>query len=76
MDKIKRVLSQHPRDHDVGSLLHSIFWISAMQGTFDSETHLSLADVAVHSKLAPTIVQIIIKQSKTDPFRQGVQLYL
>ena len=26
-------------------------------------------------KLAPTVVQITIKQSKTDLFRQGVQLY-
>ena len=46
------------------------------QAEYDQGAHLSLGDVAVDSKTAPTTIQITIKQSKTDPFRQGVQLHL
>ena len=46
------------------------------QAEYDQGPDLSLGDVAVDSKTAPTTIQITIKQSKTDPFRQGVQLHL
>ena len=46
------------------------------QNEYDPTAHLSLEDIAVDSKSAPTVIQVNIKQSKTDPFRQGVQLYL
>lgn len=39
---------------------------------FDPSLHLSLADV--HFSSHPTILHIRIKQSKTDPFRQGCVL--
>ena len=38
---------------------------------YDSNIHLSLADIAVDNKHAPEVVQLCIKKSKTDPFRQG-----
>ena len=44
--------------------------------TYDSEVHLNLSDLAVDSHNEPTVVRIRIKQSKTDPFRQGVDIYL
>ena len=38
--------------------------------------HLSLGDIAVDNPASPTVVGVSIKQSKTDPFRQGVNLFL
>ena len=46
------------------------------QAECNQGAHLSLGDVAIDSKSAPTTIQIIIKQSKTDPLRRGVQLHL
>ena len=46
------------------------------QDTYDSSVHLSLEDVALDSRVAPTIIWLTIKQSKTDPFRKGVKLCL
>ena len=46
------------------------------QAAYDPEEHLSLPDIAIDSRLSPSVVQVKIKQSKTDPFRQGVHLYL
>ena len=43
---------------------------------YDASVHLSLADVALDNSAAPTVVRLHIKQSKTDPFRQGVNLFL
>ena len=46
------------------------------QGSFDSAVHLSMSDVAVDNRSSPTVMRIRIKQSKTDPFHQGVFIYL
>ena len=46
------------------------------QATFDASYHLTVADVAVDSVQQPRMVQVNIKASKTDPFRQGVCIYL
>ena len=35
---------------------------------YDSSVHLSLKDVTLDSRTAPTIIWLTIKQSKTDPF--------
>ena len=43
---------------------------------YDPEVHLSLADVALDSHTAPSMVRLRIKQSKTDPFRVGVDVFL
>lgn len=43
---------------------------------FDPAVHLSLHDVVVDSHLHPSAVLLTIKASKTDPFREGVRLYL
>ena len=44
--------------------------------TYDPKIHLSVDDVAVDNAQQPTILQITIKQSKTDPFRKGVDLFV
>ena len=46
------------------------------QTEYDPDTHLSLTDIALDNKLNPSVIQVTIKQSKTDPFRQGIDLYL
>ena len=46
------------------------------QTEYDKEEHLSLRSIAVDSRLAPSVVIVTIKQSKTDPFCQGVKLHL
>ena len=43
------------------------------QNANDPKEHLSLPDIAIDSSLSPTVIQVKIKQSKTNPFRQGVQ---
>ena len=43
---------------------------------YDPEVHLNLGDLALDSHTHPTLVRLKIKQSKTDPFRQGVDVFL
>ena len=43
---------------------------------FNPEEHLSLADIAIDSHSSPSLLRVRIKQSKTDPFRLGVDIYL
>ena len=43
---------------------------------FNPEVHLSLADVVLDSHSSPSLMRVCIKQSRTDPFRQGVDIYL
>ena len=44
--------------------------------TYDPNVHLNLSDVSVDNLERPTMLRISIKQSKTDPFRKGVDLFL
>ena len=43
---------------------------------FDSSYHLAFGDVLVDSRTAPSYLVVKLKASKTDPFRQGVHIYL
>ena len=43
---------------------------------YDPSLHLSLQDISMDNRDNPNVLRIRIKQSKTDPFRQGVQIYL
>ena len=43
---------------------------------FDPNVHLTAKDVAVDRPVSPSILRLTIKQSKTDPFRKGVDLYV
>ena len=42
-----------------------------LQTDYDLDTHLSLTDITLDNKVSPSVIQVKIKQSKTDPFRQG-----
>ena len=44
--------------------------------SYDQSVHLSFRDIALDNLKNPTVLQVCIKQSKTDPFRKGVTLYL
>ncbi len=43
---------------------------------YDPGCHLSLADIALDSHSAPTTIRVAIKQSKTDPYRRGVHIFI
>ena len=46
------------------------------QGAYDPSAHLSFNDIAVNDPTDPTLMEIRVKASKTDPFRNGVNLYV
>ena len=46
------------------------------QSEYEVETHLSLSDIALDDTLSPSLIELTIKQSKTDPFRKGAHLFL
>ena len=45
-------------------------------GVFDPAIHLCAADLAIDDPSSPTMLSVRIKQSKTDPFRQRVSLFV
>ena len=46
------------------------------EGSFDPEVHLCFGDIRVDSHENPSMLQVVIKCSKTDPYRLGVTLYI
>ena len=58
-----------------GFLRSSEFTVPA-QDRYDPSVHLAPQDFTLDCRSATRIIQVRIKQSKTDPFRQGVNLYL
>ena len=46
------------------------------QDAYDPTSHLSFNDIAVDAHTNPTVMEIRVKASKTDPFRRGVNLYI
>ena len=51
------------------------FTVSTAVG-YDSSTSLGMRDVSVDSRDNPSMVRVVLRQSKTDPFRKGVAIYL
>ena len=46
------------------------------ESAYDKGVHLNYGDVAVDSKVAPKILRVSIKASKTDPFRKGIDVFV
>ena len=46
------------------------------EGGYDPAVHLSYADAALDNPRKPSFMRITIKQSKSDPFRTGMNLYI
>ena len=45
------------------------------QSDFDPSVSLNTSDISVDSCEHPSMVRVVLRQSKTDPFRQGVSIY-
>ena len=43
---------------------------------YDPSIHLNFSDIAMDNPKGPTVLRVTIKQSKTDPFRRGIDLFL
>ena len=50
--------------------------VAPSEAQYDPGANLCVDDVAVDQKESPTVIRVSIKQSKTDPFRRGVDLFL
>ena len=46
------------------------------QHAYNPRAHLSLLDIAFDSYTDPKVVYLHLKKSKTDPFRQGIDIYV
>jgi len=46
------------------------------ESSFDPKVHLTVRDIAADKRVSPSLLKITIKQSKTDPFRKGTDLYV
>ena len=49
---------------------------SPSETEFDPAVHLAFGDVAVDDPANPTLVRVTLKQSKTDQYRRGVDVFL
>ena len=56
--------------------LRAAEFMTPSSAAYDPGCHLSLANVALDSHSAPTTIRIAIKQSKTDPYRKGVHIFI
>ena len=56
--------------------LRSRKMVSPSEKNFDPLAHLCFSNVQVNSHSSPSYLQITIKTSKTDTFRQGVTLFI
>ena len=43
---------------------------------FDASVHLTRQDIAIDDPCQPQVIRVHIKQSKTDPFRKGISLFI
>ena len=59
----------------VGFMRTGEFTVSSTDG-YDASTSLGTRDISVDSRDNPSMVCVVLRQSKTDPFRKGVSIYL
>ena len=50
--------------------------VISSNASYDPQVNLSLEDIQVDSQVKPSYVEVNIKASKTDPFCQGLRVYL
>ena len=64
----------------MGSIMHLLFQLYESEGNhstaYDASTRLGVKDVSMDSKSNPGMVKLHLKASKTDPFRQGVDILI
>ena len=44
--------------------------------TYDPTTHLAFDDLALDTPVTPSVMEIRLKASKTDPFRKGISIFI
>jgi len=87
MGGIRTVLSNQPETYFTRMMwaaccivffgfLHSSEFTISSQQHYDPKIHLFLSDVTMDSRNSPSMVCIHIKQSKTEPFRESIRIYL
>ena len=87
LKKLRQVWDQSPQKRDAqmmwaaSCLCFFGFLRSGETGTptckdYDQAYHLCVDDVRVNSRSSPTFIQVRIKASKTDAYRQGVMIYV
>ena len=66
----------------MGYVLSCFIWILRIseftiptEGSYNSSLHLSLDDIAVDNRKKPCLLQLFLKQSETNQFRQGIKVY-
>ena len=47
-----------------------------MKSSYDLSCHLSLEDIIINSRKKPRLLQLFLKQSKTDPSQHGLKVYV
>ena len=72
---------REPRQrHALGRVLHSFLRSGEMtvpsDQDFDQSVHLTKKYLAVDNQTAPNSLRVHLKQSKTDPFWQGIILFV
>ena len=50
--------------------------VAPTESSYDPDTTLCYNDVRIDNRSKPSFMQVVIKASKTDPFRQGVSVYI
>jgi len=85
--KLNQVWQPSPNSHDTSVRWAAVcmyflgfLWVGEVVAPgiskFDSSTNLCAGDVRVDNRANPQYLEVRIKASKTDPFRQGVLVYL
>ena len=86
LQSIYKHLSQQPQHYDniltwavcclafFGFLRVSEFTVPS-DAQYDKDCHLSIDDISIDNRKNPQLMRVTLKQSKTDPFRRGVDLY-
>ncbi len=85
--KLKRIWQSDSRDPDkvmlwaavclgfFGFLRAGEFTVPSDEG-FNASVHLTRQDIAIDDPRQPRVIRVHIKQSKTDPFRKGISLFI
>ena len=87
MQQLKEVWGRMPNGHDAAMLWAAsclcFFGFLRMgeavvpaDNEYDAQVHLNFGDARVNSTASPEWMEVLIKASKTDPFRKGVTIYL
>ena len=87
LGKIRGVWRQHPEWGDTKMLwaasclcffgfLRSGEVVCPIERTYDADSHLAIGDIKTDCHSAPSMLEVTIKASKTEPFRQGCTIYI